>query len=80
MNSIPIEASGKLEKGEEIMPESEEAGKDEAQAGRNASEGGEVETAGETTAAATISGPPDTRPVGADTMVDVAGTPSPEES
>ena len=33
---------------------------------------GDVETAGETTAAVAISGPPDTRPVGADTMVEVA--------
>jgi hypothetical protein len=35
---------------------------------------GDVETAGETTAAATISGPPDTKPVGADTMAKVGGT------
>lgn len=33
---------------------------------------GDVETAGETTAAAAIKGPTDTRPVGADTMVKVA--------
>ena len=45
----------------------------------DAAEVGDVETAGETTAADTISGPPDTRPVGADTMVKVADTPSPEE-
>ena len=32
---------------------------------------GDVEAAGETTAAVAISGPPDTRPVGADTMVKV---------
>lgn len=36
---------------------------------------GDVETAGETTAAATISGPTDTTPVGADTMVKVADAP-----
>lgn len=34
---------------------------------------GDVEAAGETTAAAAIEGPADTRPVGADTMVKVAG-------
>jgi hypothetical protein len=32
---------------------------------------GDVETAGETTAAAAINGPVDARPVGADTMVEV---------
>ncbi|HEX8773038.1 MAG TPA: hypothetical protein VF735_05490 [Pyrinomonadaceae bacterium] len=32
---------------------------------------GDVETAGETVAADTISGPPDTRPVGADTLAKV---------
>jgi hypothetical protein len=36
---------------------------------------GDVEAAGETTAADTINGPSETRPVGADTMVKVAGTP-----
>jgi hypothetical protein len=38
---------------------------------------GDVETAGETTAADTISGPADTRPVGADTTADVAGDAKP---
>lgn len=33
---------------------------------------GDVETAGETTAAAAINGPTDTSPVGADTMLKVA--------
>jgi hypothetical protein len=33
---------------------------------------GDVESAGETTAAVAISGPADTRPVGADTLVKVA--------
>jgi hypothetical protein len=41
---------------------------------------GDVETAGETTAAATISGPADTKPVGADTMLKVADTQEPAES
>lgn len=35
---------------------------------------GEVEAAGETTAADMISGPHETRPVGAETMVKVGGT------
>ncbi|HEV7374569.1 MAG TPA: hypothetical protein VGN95_07620 [Pyrinomonadaceae bacterium] len=35
---------------------------------------GDVETAGETTAAAAITGPTDTSPVGADTMLKVADT------
>jgi hypothetical protein len=34
---------------------------------------GDVETAGETTAAATISGPSHDKPVGADTMAQVGG-------
>ena len=54
--------------------ESDAAGHDAEEVGV-----GDVETAGETTAADTISGPPDTRPVGADTMVEVADTPGPEE-
>jgi hypothetical protein len=40
---------------------------------------GDVETAGETTAAATVGGPSHTKPVGADTMVKVADTSSPAE-
>jgi hypothetical protein len=36
---------------------------------------GDPETAGETTAAATITGPTDTTPVGADTMAKVSVTP-----
>jgi len=35
---------------------------------------GDVETAGETTAAATISGPSHNKPVGADTMAQVGGS------
>jgi hypothetical protein len=35
---------------------------------------GDVEMAGETTAAAAISGPTNTKPVGADTMIKVADT------
>lgn len=37
---------------------------------------GDVETAGETTAAVAISGPADTRPVGADTLAKVAYKPN----
>lgn len=39
---------------------------------------GDVEAAGETTAAVAISGPTDTRPVGADTLAKVAYKPNPE--
>jgi hypothetical protein len=44
---------------------------DATEADSTKGEVGDVETAGETTAAVAISGPPDTRPVGADTMVEV---------
>lgn len=40
--------------------------------------GDEVESAGETTAADTVSGPPDTAPVGAETMVKVSDSPAGE--
>ena len=38
---------------------------------------GDVETAGETTAAAAIEGPTDTRPVGSETTAPVEGHPQP---
>ena len=38
---------------------------------------GDVETAGETTAAAAIKGPDDTRPVGSETTAPVEGDPMP---
>ena len=38
---------------------------------------GDVETAGETTAADTIEGPEDTRPVGSETTAPVEGEPEP---
>jgi hypothetical protein len=41
---------------------------------------GDVEMAGETTAAAAISGPVDDKPVGADTMIKVADAPKSSES
>lgn len=40
---------------------------------------GDVETAGETTAAATISGPAHTKPVGAETMAQVGGASDPAD-
>jgi hypothetical protein len=40
---------------------------------------GDVETAGETTAASAISGPPDTKPVGADTLAKVGGASEPAD-
>jgi hypothetical protein len=42
-----------------------------------AGEPGDVETAGETTAAAAIKGPDDTRPVGSETTAPVEGEPGP---
>ncbi|HEX8493255.1 MAG TPA: hypothetical protein VF658_10475 [Pyrinomonadaceae bacterium] len=41
---------------------------------------GDVESAGETTAAAAIKGPTDNKPVGADTLVKVAGDTNPSTS
>ena len=53
---------------------------DEKKLGQNESEVGDVvETAGETTAAAAISGPDHQKPVGADTMVKVSDAPEPEK-
>jgi hypothetical protein len=57
----------------------DETGSAAAPADENEGDVGDVETAGETTAAATISGPADTRPVGADTMVKVSDAPDPAE-
>lgn len=61
------------------MTEQNKTDVEAARSGSNAGEVGDVETAGETTAADTISSPPDTRPVGADTLVKVADTPKPAE-
>lgn len=66
---------GRLQKGEKQMIETDgtetDAGRDDsARAGGI----GDVESAGETTAAAAINGPADTRPVGADTMAKVDDT------
>jgi hypothetical protein len=53
-------------------------GGDEPASGQGAEDVGDVESAGETTAAATVSGPAETKPVGADTMVKVSDAPRPE--
>ena len=47
--------------------------------GQNEGEVGDVEMAGETTAAAAINGPAHDKPVGADTMVKVADAPEREK-
>ena len=56
-----------------------EAVDDVTQSGSAEGEAGDVEAAGETTAAAAINGPPHRRPVGADTMVEVADAPDRSE-
>jgi len=53
---------------------------DAVQANSTEGEVGDVETAGETTAAVAISGPPDNKPVGADTMLEIADAPKKSES
>ena len=53
---------------------------DAAQADSTEGDVGDVEAAGETTAAVAISGPTDTRPVGADSLAKVAYKPDPAES
>lgn len=58
------------------MSEHDEASDDAGRPASTRGDVGDVETAGETTAAAAIKGPTDTRPVGADTMVEVADEPS----
>ena len=67
-------ARGKLQ-----MMEQERTADDAAQTDSTRDKVGDVETAGETTAAATISGPPNTKPVGADTMAKVGGINEHEE-
>ena len=61
------------------MIEQERTADDAAQTDSTRDKVGDVETAGETTAAAMISGPPDTKPVGADTMAKVGGISEHEE-
>ena len=54
------------------MKESDEMNDDTTPGDSAQADVGDVETAGETTAAAAINGPTDTSPVGADTMLKVA--------
>ncbi|MDX6694933.1 MAG: hypothetical protein QOF02_2536 [Blastocatellia bacterium] len=61
--------------GEQMM-EPEKTNDDAAANDATGSEVGDVESAGETTAADTISGPTETKPVGADTLVKVAAEPA----
>ncbi|HEX8141540.1 MAG TPA: hypothetical protein VF553_03030 [Pyrinomonadaceae bacterium] len=56
------------------MIEPERTGSDAERPEATTSGVGDVETAGETTAADTIGGPANTTPVGADTMAKVDGT------
>ncbi len=60
--------------GAEQMSEMEKTENDASQVDSTPEDGVDVETAGETTAAATISGPSNPKPVGADTMAKVGGT------
>jgi hypothetical protein len=53
---------------------------DAAEADSTKGEVGDVETAGETTAAVAINGPTDTRPVGTGTMIEVADAREPAVS
>ena len=63
------------------MTESSEIKNDSDRADSPEGHAGDVETAGETTAAvAAISGPSDTRPVGADTLAKVEGERGDERS
>jgi hypothetical protein len=57
-----------------------EAGGDVTRKDSTGGEVGDVEAAGETTAASAINGPVDERPVGAETMVKVADAPNQSES
>jgi hypothetical protein len=56
-----------------MMPESDEINNEASRAGADGGGGGDVEMAGETTAAATVGGSGDehNKPVGADTLVKV---------
>ena len=62
------------------MMDTDKTKDDAAQAEAESGGVGDVESAGETTAAVAISGPADTRPVGADTLVKVAGDSAPPAS
>ena len=62
------------------MKEPDRTKTDAAQADSAEGDVGDVEAAGETTAAVAISGPTDTRPVGADSLAKVAYKPDPAGS
>jgi hypothetical protein len=63
------------------MKERDETGEGTARVGATEGGVGDVETAGETTAAATVGGGSgETKPVGADTLVKVADTPHPKKN
>ncbi len=53
------------------MSEPDDADDSATQVDATEGEAGDLETAGETTAAEVIGGPPDTRPVGVDTLAQV---------
>jgi hypothetical protein len=62
------------------MAETDKPNNDAARPDRAAGHVGDVETAGETVAADTITGPTDTTPVGADTLAKVNDKSDSEES
>lgn len=61
------------------MIEPDEVDKDKSETDLTKGGVGDVETAGETTAASAISGPVDHRPVGADTLAKVDDTQKPSD-
>jgi hypothetical protein len=60
------------------MTEADDAKNTKTQAGATEGDAGDLETAGETTAAEMIGGAPDTRPVGVDTIADIKISDSPK--
>lgn len=62
------------------MKEPDEMSEDETAVDARDGYVGDVETAGETTAAVAITGPENPKPVGADTMVKVADATEPEKN
>ena len=66
--------------GEEHLMDSDKSKGDEAAETSAQGEVGDVEDAGETTAAGMITGPTDTKPVGADTMIKVPDAPEQKET
>jgi hypothetical protein len=66
--------------GEEHLMYSDKSKDNDAAETSAQGEVGDVEDAGETTAAGMINGPTDTKPVGADTMIKVSDTPEEKEN